>query len=84
MYRFWIEFEGDPFELTPLTQGCGVTGIDLDDALALIRHDVLRGSPLPPIRKIVKDVDISTLDANHVLPNIGVPISRGVWYPRIA
>jgi len=31
---------------------------------------------------IVPDVDIRTLDQNHVVPNMGVVTSRGVWYPR--
>ena len=34
-------------------------------------------APSPPI----VDVDVSTLEANHVRPNMGVPSERGVWFP---
>ena len=29
------------------------------------------------------DVDLSTLDQNHVVPNLGPVVLRGVWYPRL-
>lgn len=29
----------------------------------------------------VENVDISSLDDNHVRPNMGSPIVRGVWFP---
>ena len=32
---------------------------------------------------MVADIDVSTLDAGHVLPNIGPSVVRGVWYPRL-
>jgi hypothetical protein len=30
---------------------------------------------------VIEDVDVTTLDANHVLPNMMPPSVRGVWYP---
>ena len=49
----------------------GVTAVDLDDALGLIRRfeneDGSRPmATLPPIAGLVEDVDVSTLDAGHV------------------
>jgi hypothetical protein len=38
---------------------------------------------LPPIRNVIEDVNISTLDVCHVQANMGVSIWRGVWFPRI-
>jgi hypothetical protein len=31
----------------------------------------------------VADIDLRTLDPEHVLPNIGPVVVRGVWYPRL-
>ncbi len=28
-----------------------------------------------------EDVDISRLDQNHVVPNIGIAAVRGIWFP---
>jgi hypothetical protein len=30
----------------------------------------------------VADVDIRTLDQAHVMPNMGLVVRPGVWYPR--
>ncbi len=88
--RFWIEFEPplylgrEGYALSGwLHHACGVTAYSLDDALYLIKEQLCWGRPLPPTRKIIEDVDVSTLDSNHVRPNMGVPIWRGVWYPPI-
>jgi hypothetical protein len=83
--RYWIEFEVDAPEHLPLGTllGCGVTGYDQEDALQLLRQHIFDGAPLPPIRRLIEDVDISILDANHVRPNMGVPVWRGVWFPRL-
>ena len=37
---------------------------------------------MPAIKDMVEDVDVSTLDANHVLPNMGITLKRGVWFPQ--
>jgi hypothetical protein len=62
--------------------GCGVTALGVDDARFLIRAAL---GELPEPTRIVLDIDVSTLDAGHVLPGIRTPPSeRGVWYPTIA
>jgi hypothetical protein len=61
--------------------GCGVTGFDADDCWRRIREDVVRDFPLPPVRDAVFDIDVSTLDPDWVLPNIGNPAALGVWFP---
>ena len=75
--RYWIEFEGSRL------RGYGVTAIDLSDGLALIGRlpDGLR--PSGAVANVVEDVDVQSLDAGHVLPNMGAPIWRGVWYPNV-
>jgi hypothetical protein len=42
---------------------------------------VFKGGPLPPITKTIEDVDIASLDGNYVLPNIGLPLIHGIWFP---
>ncbi len=81
--RYWFEFE------LPKTQarlavyglGCGVTARDYDDAVNLMKELVFSTHVMPPIRTVIEDVDVSTLDAKHVRVNMGVPIYRGVWFP---
>ena len=38
--------------------------------------------PLPPVKEIRENVDVSSLDEGHVLRNIGPLHVRGVWFPR--
>jgi hypothetical protein len=81
--RFWIEFEYSAEREPPTGTrlGVGVTAIDDRDALQLVAHRVLNDGPLPPIKEIRANVDVSMLDEGHVLPNMGLPHVRGVWFP---
>jgi hypothetical protein len=78
--RYWFDFEAIA-EPSPLNLGCGVTAHDYDDAVALLTSHVLSGQPLLRIRRVLSDIDISTLDEKHVLPNIGSVLVRGIWFP---
>jgi hypothetical protein len=82
--RYWIEFARDDATELPLgtVLGVGVTALGRDDALALVRDRVVKGSELPSIAALIEDVDVSTLDAGHVLPNMAPPVSRGIWFPH--
>jgi hypothetical protein len=73
--RFWFRLEGSR-EL-----GYGVTAWTEEDAAFLIRYFFFKGGPLPKAI-VTADVDVPTLDAGHVLPNMESPNWRGVWYPR--
>lgn len=83
MHRFWFEFQQSLDAGLPpgTTSGCGVTAHDYEDAIGLVRSRVFRERLMPPIARHHVDVDISQLDPKHVLPNIGNPASRGVWFP---
>ncbi|MBS0265719.1 MAG: hypothetical protein JSS02_27555 [Planctomycetes bacterium] len=81
--RFWFTFDltiSDPHPAGTLL-GCGVTALSLEDATEVIRKTVFGDMTMPKIRSIVEDVDVSTLDAKHVLPNMRVPQVQGVWFP---
>jgi hypothetical protein len=80
--RFWFEFEADPTGLPlGMSYGCGVTARDYDDALALLRERAFPGGVIPRFLRSVEDVDVSTLDPRHVLPNMHPPVVRGIWFP---
>ena len=87
--RYWIEFDISTTVLQGYATmhgvglGCGVTAHSHDDALKLIRASVFWDGPVPPISDVVADVDVSTLDDEHVLPRIGDTDLRGVWFPRL-
>ena len=74
--RFWIQLE------TPVRglHSFGATAFDIADALTLIA-DYLGADALPDAATVVEDIDVEALDANHILPNIGPPVFRGIWYP---
>jgi len=82
LVRFWFEFERSS---TPaiLNIGCGVTARDYNDALSFLKEHVFIGREIPTITRFVENVDISTLDERHVLPNLGIASVRGVWFPKL-
>jgi hypothetical protein len=89
LHRYWFRWKahGNPGTDPVLSRvgadlGCGVTAVDAEDARNLISAIALDGSALPDIADVVEDVDVRTLDEGHVLPNMGDPTVRGVWYPR--
>ena len=83
LHRFWFEFSGPREALPPGGWiGCGVTAVSRADAERLLTDGPFRGAELPPVEKLIEDADVSELDAGHVLPNMGDPTLRGVWFPR--
>jgi hypothetical protein len=79
--RFWFRFESLP-PYNALGPGCGVTAYTYDDAIAILRAAVFKNEEVPPIRDVIEDVDVSSLDQGHVIPNIDPPVWRGVWFPK--
>ena len=83
--RYWFEFDVDASAATSglrarLASGCGVTGRDEDDCLELIKRDVVAGNELPKVRRVVRNVDVSTLSA-MIRRTMDGSRTRGVWYP---
>jgi hypothetical protein len=72
--RFWFKIAGER------DFGYGVTAWTEEDAANILRAEVFNGEPLPD-HTISVDIDVSTLDAGHVLPNMESPNWRGIWYP---
>ena len=78
--RYWFTFEWLPTSM--LNLGCGVTAFDRDAAIALIKRHLVPDQPMPAITSVTEDVDIRTLEANHLRPNMGVPVWPGIWFPQ--
>ena len=95
LVRCWVEFDlesdapeppdlgiaidGDAGRYRILNRGIGVTGYDEADCLGLIR-DLRDGEDLPPIIRLERDVNV---DALGIADEVGVPVWRGVWFPRL-
>jgi plastocyanin len=84
--RYWFEFDVDSSAATSglrarLASGCGVTGRSEDDCLELIKRNVIAGNELPKVRRVIRDIDVSTLSA-MIRGTMDRPRPRGVWYPR--
>jgi hypothetical protein len=82
--RYWIEFDfPDGYEPPAGARlGIGVTAFDREDALGLVAERVFAAGEVPPMRGVREDVDVSTLDQGHVVPNMDTPNQRGIWFPR--
>ena len=86
--RYWFEFDVPQRrheagtldgEDTFAVRACGVTAFTLDDAVGLLRERVFRDGPLPPVRVLIEDADLTDVDMLA-----GVPVWRGIWSCRPA
>ncbi|EAZ97904.1 hypothetical protein MELB17_13567 [Marinobacter sp. ELB17] len=32
----------------------------------------------------IENIDVQTLDRDHVIPNMGVCTERGIWFPNVS
>lgn len=78
--RFWFEFSDSP-KYSPLGLGCGISAYDQSDAVEILKKNIFSVKGELSISKCIEDVDMSLLDGKHVLPNIGSPLVRGIWFP---
>lgn len=79
--RYWFNFDALP-QYNPLRLGCGVIAYNYDDALALLSQSVFKHRAIPSIKNVIENLDVSTLDQGHVIPNMEAPVWRGVWFPK--
>lgn len=83
LHRYWITFDLSDERARHAALGYGVTAFTVADALSLLSRQVFQGGPVPPVAHVVEDVDVSTLDPRHVLPNAADPVRRGIWFPNL-
>lgn len=83
LISYWFEFESIDETNCPfvLRKGCGVTAYDYNDAISLLHEKIFIGDTMPAIKKIIESIEVSELDQNHVVPNMGIIIARGIWFP---
>ncbi len=81
LIRFWFNFEKSNPLPPGLHLGCGVTAYNYDDALHILKSKIFKNNYEMTIKDYIEDIDIRTLDNNHIVPNILPPNNRGVWYP---
>lgn len=72
--RFWFRLSAG--------LGIGVTAATEVEAKAMAEAERRLSFPNATITSVILDVDVSTLDPRHILPNIGPSVRYGVWYPR--
>ena len=78
LHRYWFTFHDEQCVRFGLGQGCGVTALNLNDAVGLLEQHVF-GGPLPfAVASVTEDVDVSSLDPGHVLRNMLPPNWRGI------
>jgi hypothetical protein len=90
LHRYW--FVGDaanPFGVA----GVGVTAFTEDDARFILKGALPRFAGMTPWRQwseeslnraqVVEDVDVRLLDQGHVIPNMGLVVYRGIWWPKV-
>lgn len=72
--RYWFKFDCSTISDIPyggLGLGCGVTAYSYQDALFILKKNVFINEDIPLIVTCAPNVDISTLDQGHVIPNLG-------------
>lgn len=74
--RYWFALPG--------RLGIGVTAFSLDEAEALARKACQELGWAFETPEVIQDVDVRTLDQNHVIPNMLPPNFHGVWFPMLA
>ena len=73
LIRYWFEFDSTAPSAARLTPWWGVTAWTVEDARGLILGTTRFGQSLPPVTRLIEDVDVSTLDQEHVARNMLAP-----------
>jgi len=79
--RYWFKFARLPYP-SAVNRGCGVTAYGYDDAIEILKRTVFLGRSFPHILRVQEDIDLSQIDQTHVIPNMGPPHIRGIWFPQ--
>ena len=79
--RYWFIFKCPP-DCHPLNMGCGVTAYNYDDAITIIDKEIFSVCQSLEVDYCKKDIDISSLDKNHIIPNMEPVVWRGIWFPK--
>lgn len=72
---FWIEVQN----IVP--NKFGVTAYSVDDAFLILEK--FGFSINKNHASITKNIKFTELDQNHVVPNMGLILRRGIWFPNL-
>ena len=75
--KFLIEFDNNDDWMRTV----GVTAWTEEDALNLIRDNILSKKQLPDLKNIQEINSLDDLDQGHIIPNMDEFVSRGIWFP---
>lgn len=78
--KFWIRFKTIP-KPTVLNLGSGVTAFSKEDAMTIVEERLYKIFNDLEIIDIITVASLNDLDEKHILPNIGDPCLRGIWFP---
>jgi len=83
LHRYWIKFDpsSENRYVNRVKLGCGVTAFDFDDAIQILEEIIFLDDKTPAILSVVEDVDVSSLECNHVRINMDNPAAGGIWFP---
>jgi len=73
--RFWFVLSDG--------RGIGVTAASELEARGLVEPVRTHFFTEASVVQIVPDIEVASLDQDHVIPNMGPVAVRGVWYPRL-
>ncbi|RWE66754.1 MAG: hypothetical protein E5W01_09310 [Mesorhizobium sp.] len=76
---FWLDFDEQHRRNLPM--GVGITAQDEKDAVDLARTRLFDAQEFPTSFRIKIIPDLDALEQNHVRPNIGHYLRRGIWFP---
>jgi hypothetical protein len=81
MNVYWLKLRGSN------CLGYGITAADRNDAIALLARVDSTGLKEPVDATMIDSwreiTDINELDQNHVVPNMGNLLRRGIWFPNL-
>ena len=55
--------------------------IDFEVAIKMMEEKILTEIKSPRILKKIENIDIRQLNQIHTIPNMGVVMQRGIWFP---
>ena len=79
LQTYWFSFPENPY--FPI--GLGVTAWSLSDAYAMLEANGYDYHKRASRLEVREGVMVTDLDQNHVVPNMGPIVVRGVWYPAL-
>ena len=77
LYVYWVTLKDLP-KSSMWGLGVGVTARSESDACELVTRIVDDGSSMAVVQPVE---DMNSIEQNHVRPNMGNPLIRGIWFP---